>query len=126
MAIRNLEAIQRQGTMIAAQQENSRRMREENFWHRVSIIQQSCNDAIDAVDTIAALCQNGLRSKFEDWMKQQNVYYSFQYKRFSVSCEVENSRKESASVGYNQKQTEYISLGMVMVCVRVMTQQKST
>ena len=103
MAIRNLEAIQRQGTMIAAQQENSRRMREENFWYRVSIIQQSCNDAIDAVDTIESLCKNGLRSKFEDWMKQQNVYYSFQYKRFSVSCEVENSRKESASVGYNPK-----------------------
>lgn len=33
MAIRNLEAIQRQGTMIAEQQANSRRMREENFWH---------------------------------------------------------------------------------------------
>ncbi len=103
MAVRNLEAIQRQGTMIAEQQANSRRMREENFWHRVSVIQQTRNDAIDAVDTIEALCKNGLRDKFEEWMKQQNVYYSLQYKRFSVVCEVENSRKESASVSYNPK-----------------------
>lgn len=103
MAIRNLDAIQRQGTMIAAQQENSRRMREENFWHRVSIIKQSHNDAIDAVDTIEALCKNGLRSKFEEWMKKQNVYYSFYFKRFSVSCEIRNSWKERASVSYDPK-----------------------
>lgn len=41
MAVRNFGAIKRQGDMIAKQQENKRKMVEENFWKRVDIIKKA-------------------------------------------------------------------------------------
>lgn len=83
MAVRNLEAIQRQGTMIANQVANAKKMTENHFWERINIIRQSRADAIDAVDTIEALFKNGLRNKYDEWQKQQNVRYSPQFKEFT-------------------------------------------
>lgn len=98
MAVRNMEAISRQGAMIAEQQRNAAQMKAENFWKRVNIIKQCHDDAIDFVDTVDALCENGLRTRFETWMKQQNVHYRTCDHTFSVCCL--NDRKQDAHVYY--------------------------
>lgn len=98
MAVRNMDAIQRQGNMIAEQQTNKRRMIEENFWKRVSIIKACHDDAIDFVDTVDALCKNGLSGKFKEWLKQQNVSYTIYDKRLSVCCLSDN--RQDAHVYY--------------------------
>ena len=84
MAVRNLEAINRHGEMIAQQQNNAKKMREDRFWSRVSIIKRSCDDAIDFVDTVDALCKNGMRTKFENWMEEQNLCYRICDKEFCI------------------------------------------
>ena len=98
MAVRNMDAIERQGNMIAEQKRNARQMREENFWKRVNMIKACHDDAIDFVDTVDALCKNGLLSKFEEWMKQQNVKYTIYNNKLSVCCL--RDRKEDAHVYY--------------------------
>lgn len=98
MAVRNMDAIQRQGNMIAEQKKNERQMREEGFWKRVNIIKACHDDAIDFVDTVDALCKNGLRGKFEEWMEQQNVSYTIYNKKLGVCCLCE--RKQDAHVYY--------------------------
>ena len=98
MAVRNMEAINRQGAMIAQQRQNARQMREEGFWKRVNIIKACHNDAIDFVDTVDALCKNGLRDKFEAWMKQQNVSYTIYNKKLCVCCL--SDRRQEAHVYY--------------------------
>lgn len=98
MAVRNMDAIERQGNMIAEQKRNARQMKEENFWKRVDIIKASHDDAIDFVDTVEALCKNGLRGKFEAWMEQQNVHYTIYDKKLSICCL--SDRKQDAHVYY--------------------------
>jgi len=93
-----MEAINRQGAMIAQQRQNARQLKEENFWKRVNMIKASHDDAVDFVDTVEALYKNNMSTKFEEWMKNQNVYYTYYNKRLKVSCVCE--RKESASVSY--------------------------
>lgn len=100
MAIRNLDAITRYGEMIAEQKRNTNRLREEHFNNRLNIIKSSHSDAIDAMDTICALSENGLRSRFEEWEKNQNVYFDFQRHRFYVICKVDEPKKENAIVSY--------------------------
>jgi hypothetical protein len=80
--------------MIAGQIRNERQMREEGFWKRVNIIKACHDDAIDFVDTADALIKNGLSGKFHEWMKQQNVGYSCNYKRLSVGC-LRDSKQEA-------------------------------
>lgn len=75
MAVRNLEAIQRQGTMIAEQKRNEYQLRKDFFWKRVNIIRDCHDDAVDFVDTVKALGNNGLLSRFEKWCEKQNVEY---------------------------------------------------
>ena len=84
MAVRNLEAINRHGEMIAQQKSNANKMREDSFWNRVNIIRKSSNDAVDFADTVSALCKNGLRTKFDEWVKTQNVNYSTYNNEFSI------------------------------------------
>ena len=98
MAVRNMDAIQRQGNMIAEQRRNEQQMREEGFWKRVNIIKACHDDAIDFVDTVDALCKNGLRGKFEEWMKQKNVSYTIYNKRLGVCCL--SDRRQDAHVYY--------------------------
>ena len=98
MAVRNMDAIQRHGNMIAEQIRNEQQMREEGFWKRVNIVKACHDDAIDFVDTVDALCKNGLRGKFEEWMKQQNVSYTIYDKRLSVCCLSDN--RQDAHVYY--------------------------
>ena len=100
MAVRNMEAINRQGEMIAQQRRNARQMREESFWNRVNMIKASHKDAVDFVDTVDALYKNGMGTKFEEWLKNQNVGYANYNKRMAVSCKVDCERKESAHVYY--------------------------
>lgn len=93
-----MDAIERQGNMIAEQRRNARQMREDGFWKRVNIIRACHDDAIDFVDTVDALCKNGLRDKFETWMKEQNVSYTIYNKNLSVCCM--SDRKQDAHVYY--------------------------
>ena len=93
-----MDAIQRQGNMIAEQRRNEQQLREEGFWKRVNIIKACHDDAIDFVDTVDALCKNGLRGKFEEWIKQQNVNYTIYDKKLRVCCLLE--RKQDAHVYY--------------------------
>lgn len=86
MAVRNLDAIKRHGTMIAEQIRNEKRMREDFFWKRVNIIKSCHEDAIDFIDTVNALWKNGLGDKYEQWMKQQNVHYMPYNKEISICC----------------------------------------
>lgn len=104
MAVRNMDAIQRQGNMIAEQKRNERQMREENFWKRVDMIKACHDDAIDFVDTVDALAKNGLRGKFDEWMKQQNVKYEGYRQLIRVCCLC--GSKESALVGYYPKKDD--------------------
>ena len=67
MAVRNLAAIQRQGTMIAEAKKNAYEMKKESVFNRVGLIRASQQDAIDAVDTIKALRENGLGARFDEW-----------------------------------------------------------
>lgn len=93
-----MDAIERQGNMIAEQKRNAQQMKEENFWKRVDIIKACHDDAIDFVDTVEALCKNGLRGKFEAWMEQQNVTYTIYNKKLEVCCL--SDRKQDAHVYY--------------------------
>jgi len=93
-----MNAIQRQGNMIAEQRRNEQQMHEEGFWKRVNMIKACHDDAIDFVDTVDALAKNGLRDKFEEWMKQQNVSYDFYNKRLRVCCLSDN--RQDAHVYY--------------------------
>lgn len=67
MAVRNLAAIQRQGTMIAEVKKNAYEMKKNSVFNRVGLIRASQQDAIDAVDTIKALRENGLGARFDEW-----------------------------------------------------------
>ena len=98
MAVRNMDAIERQGIMIAEQKINARQICEDGFWKRVNIIKACHDDAIDFVDTVDALCKNGLRDKFEVWLKQQNVSYTIYNKKLGVCCL--SDRKQDAHVYY--------------------------
>jgi len=98
MAVRNFDAIKRQGDMIAEQQANKRRMVEENFWKRVDIIKNSHADAIDFIDTIDAMCKNSMRAMVDEWLKNKNVHYTIYNKKFGVCC-LSDSR-QSAHVYY--------------------------
>lgn len=100
MAIRNLEAINNRGEMIAKQKMNAMQMKEDNFWNRVEIIMSSHGDAVDAIDTIDYLYKNGIGKLFEDWNKGKGVYYESQYKQFKVYCKVNEPMKETAYVAY--------------------------
>lgn len=104
MAVRNMDAIERQGKMIAEQKANERKMREDGFWQRVNTIRACHDDAVDFIDTVDALAKNGLRGRFDEWMKQQNVTFEGYRGLIRVCCLSE--RKESALVGYYPKKDE--------------------
>ena len=74
MAVRNLEAITRQGNLLAAQKANEKKIRDDNFWRRVELIRDTKPQAVDAVDTIKAMYEHGLYGKLENWLTrtQQN------------------------------------------------------
>ena len=93
-----MEAINRQGEMIAQQRQNARQLKEENFWKRVNMIKACHDDAIDFVDTVDALYKNSMSTKFEEWMKNQNVYYTRYNKKLSVCCLSDS--KQDAHVYY--------------------------
>lgn len=93
-----MDAIERQGNMIAEQRRNARQIREYGFWKRVDIIKACHDDAIDFVDTVDALYKNGLRDKFEAWLKQQNVDYTHNNNKLSVCCL--SDRQQDARVYY--------------------------
>ena len=84
--------------MIAEQRRNEAQMRKEDFWRRVNLIKGCHNDAVDFVDTVEALCKNGMTSKFEAWMKQQNVSYTIYDKKLKVRCLCDH--KQDAHVYY--------------------------
>lgn len=100
MAIRNLQAINNRGEMIAQQKRNKMQMKEDNFWNRVEIVRSSHDDAVDAIDTIEYLYKNGMRQLFEDWNKGKGVYYESQYKQFKVYCNVKEPSRETSYVAY--------------------------
>ena len=98
MAVRNLDAIKRHGTMIAEQIRNEEQMREDFFWKRVNIIKSCHDDAIDFIDTVKALWGNGLGDKYEQWMEQQNVHYMPYNKEIRICCLMDG--KQQAHVYY--------------------------
>lgn len=98
MAVRNMDAIERQGNMIAQQRVNERKMREDGFWQRVNTIRACHDDAVDFIDTVDALAKNGLRGRFDEWMKQQNVSYTIYDKKLGVCCLSDS--KQDAHVYY--------------------------
>lgn len=106
MAVRNLQAIQRQGRAIAEAKKNERDLRTEHFWNRVNKITDTHNDAIDCIDTIKALCDNGLRERLEEWMKGKLVSYSFSNNYFYYGCSC--PRNETANIEYYPKEN-YVS-----------------
>ena len=93
-----MDAIERQGKMIAEQKTNERKMREESFWQRVNTIKACHDDAVDFIDTVDALVKNGLRWRFSEWMKQQNVSYTIYDKKLGVCCLSDN--RQDAHVYY--------------------------
>ena len=95
MAIRNFDAIQRKGAMIAEQRQNAFNLKRENFHRRIELIKSCREDAIDAIDTIDALYRNGLLGEFEKWMKQSKVRYSNE--TFYISL---YNDKQSTEVSY--------------------------
>jgi len=96
MAIRCEQKILRQGKMIAEQRQNEQNLIVNNFWNRVNIVKECHNDAIDFIDTVKALYENGLGSKFDAWCKLKNVtYYEL---GFRVCCLSDN--RQSAHVTY--------------------------
>ena len=100
MAVRNLQAIQRQGRAVADERKNARDLKHENFWARVNKITDTRSDAIDCIDTINALIKNGLRGKFEEWMKGKSVHHYGEYLCINCSC----GREESAQIKYFPKE----------------------
>lgn len=98
MAVRNLNGIVRQGRMIAQENKNARDLRNDNFWKRVSMVQECMKDAIDFIDTVKFLEENGLRDQFEEWMKGKNVRFESYRGLICVTCL--SNKKESANVGY--------------------------
>lgn len=101
MAVRNLQAIQRQGRAIAEAKKNEHDLRAEHFWSRVNKITDTRKDAIDCIDTIKALCENGLRKRFEEWMDGKNVHYNHD-SHFCVFCSC--PRNETESIKYYPKE----------------------
>jgi len=93
-----MDAIERQGKMIAEQKANERKMREDGFWQRVNTIRACHDDAVDFIDTVDALVKNGLRWRFSEWMKQQNVSYTIYDKKLGVCCLSDN--RQDAHVYY--------------------------
>lgn len=88
MAVRNFDSIKRHGDMVRNQVANERKMREENFYKRANIIKGCQQDAIDCVDTIIALFQNGLRQQYENWESNQvdGIKFNRQYQSLGCSC----------------------------------------
>jgi hypothetical protein len=89
MAVRNLQAIQRQGAMIAERKKNEQNLKKDFFWKCVNICSESRGDAIDAIDTILELNKNGLRNRYEEWEKNQDLRFCYQYNSFVMgdSCD---------------------------------------
>ena len=75
MAVRNFDAIQRKGAMIAEQRQNAFNLKRENFRRRIELLKSCREDALDAIDTINALYENGLHKEFEKWMEKADVRY---------------------------------------------------
>lgn len=73
MAVRNLAAILRQGTMIAEAKKNEYQLKKENVWKRIDIIRASKEDAIDAIDTMKALVDNGMRDRLYKWEVERHL-----------------------------------------------------
>lgn len=100
MAVRNITSIVRQGNMISEQQRNKRIMRENNFWLRINTIRSSHDDAVDFVDTVDALYRNHLGTRFEKWMKAQNVEYTRCGNKLFVSLSLHPTRFVESKVYY--------------------------
>lgn len=98
MAVRNLDAIARQGQMIAKEKKIERDLRNDNFWKRVSMVQECHADAIDFIDTVKFLQKNGLLNQFEEWMKGKNVRFENYRSLICITCL--SAKRESANVGY--------------------------
>ena len=73
MAVRNLAAIQRQGAMIAETKKNEYQLKKENVWKRIDIIRASREDAIDAIDTMKALVDNGMQDRLYKWVVKRHL-----------------------------------------------------
>lgn len=95
MAVRNLDSIQRKGAEVYNEKANARKLKADGYWRRVNIVKESHDDAVDALDTIQALFEHGLRQAFEEWMKGQGISYSNQYKRFEVRAPYDHGYSEA-------------------------------
>lgn len=85
MTVRNMDAIQRHGNMIAEQKRNAYKMVKDNFWKRIEIIRSTQADAVDAADTIEALGKNSLGGRFDKWDEQQNIHFVRYRGEFCIS-----------------------------------------
>lgn len=100
MAVRNFDAIQRHGEMIREQNANAKRVSLDFFWKRVNIVRNTRQDAIDAIDTIHALYENGLGGILNKWMENQNVHCRTYNNSFYIVSKI----NEKADVSYYPKE----------------------
>ena len=73
MAVRNLESIQRQGTMIVEVKEKEFQSKRDYVFRLINKIREYRAEAIDALDTFKALKDNGLQQKFQAWNLHRSI-----------------------------------------------------
>ena len=73
MAVRNLASIQRQGTMIVEVEKKEFQSKRDYIFRLINKIREYRADAIDALDTIKALNDNGLETKFQAWNLKRSI-----------------------------------------------------
>lgn len=73
MAVRNLASIQRQGTMIVEVEKKEFQSKRDYVFRGINKIREYRADAIDALDTIKALKDNGLETKFQTWNLKRSI-----------------------------------------------------
>lgn len=109
MAVRNLAAIQRQGAMIAEAKKNEYQLKKEDVWKRIDIIRASREDAIDAIDTMKALVDNGMRDRLYKWEVERHLGLNASG-RFTLSL-------GSCRISFNPRTDEVIfTLGNCGMC----------
>ena len=73
MAVRNLASIQSQGAMIVEVEKKEFQSKRDYVFRLINKIREYRADAIDALDTIKALKDNGLETKFQTWNLKRSI-----------------------------------------------------
>lgn len=98
MAIRSIDAIDRQAEQRNKQVEAARLLRNQKIDLWIDSIEKNKKSVIDALDTIKYMYSKGLGNKAEAICKQANLYYSCNgggcFEVSSVNCRIYIGRKD--------------------------------